>query len=74
MIEDGNKEEIGNLVRTQHVSTRADSGPQTRQLMEAGVSTSKGTVELRTVKTGETSSSEPNQTNNFKPVNNGPST
>lgn len=56
------------------MSTRADSGPQTRQLMEAGVSTSKGTVELRTVKAGETSSSEPNQTNNFKPVNNGPST
>ena len=51
VIEDENKEEISNSVRTQHMTARADLGPQTRQLMEAGASTAKATVELRAVKT-----------------------
>ena len=53
------------------MTTRSDTGPQTRQLREAGASTTTGKVVLRNAKTDPDAVSNLDQTNNFKPVNNG---
>jgi len=66
-----NKDETRGNVPAQQMSTRSDTGPQTRQLREAGASTSTGKVVLRNANTDPGTETNIDHSNNFKPVNNG---
>jgi hypothetical protein len=70
-VRDQNNAEISKTARVQAPATRKDSGMQTRQLREAGISTNSDRIILRSGKLHELTVANSCQTNKFKPANHG---